>query len=134
MSVLAAEFIGRDNQVAVSGADGFLTIWDLGTYKLLRYTRLKDVQIGMRFCPAMDVLVSWGVGDFSHEILVFDVDTLKVLHVLDGHAESVKDVCEVASPLSSTNPGAVERCWDPMLGRALLLGEIPFWVGFRDFP
>ena len=55
--------------------------------------------------------------DFNHEILVWDVDTLKILHVLDGHCEPVKDICELAPPPSSKNIGGKGKKWDPMLGR-----------------
>lgn len=115
--MLAAEFIGRDNQAAVSCADGYLTVWELDTCKMLRYTRLRDVQVGLRFCPAMDVLTSWGVDDFNHEILVWDVDSLKVLHVIDGHRDPVKDICEVAPPPRAE---AMEErsSWDPLMGES----------------
>lgn len=120
MAVLAAEFIGRDKQAAVSCADGYLTVWELDECRMIRHTRLRDVQVGMRFCPIMDVLISWGVDDFKHEILVWDVDTLKVLHVIDGHSQPVKDVCEVASPLHS---GLEKngRSFDPTLGNPSLI-------------
>ena len=110
------DFIGRHNQAAVSCADGYLTVWDLETFKLLRYVRLRDVQVGLRFCPAMDVLTSWGVDEFNHEIIVWDVDTLTVLHVLDGHCEAVKDIYEVAPPPLSDNIKAADKTWEPILG------------------
>lgn len=109
-------FIGRDNQAAVSCADGYLTVWNLETFKLLRYVRLRDVQVGLRFCPAMDVLASWGVDEFNHEVIVWDVDKLKVLRVLDGHSEAVKDIYEVAPPSAATDSDLAETAWDPILG------------------
>lgn len=116
LAVLAMEYIGRVNQAAVSCADGFLTIWDLETFKLLRYVRLRDVQVGLRFCPSMGVLTSWGVDEFNHEIIVWDVDKLTVLHVLDGHSEAVKDTCEVAPANRADGLVVVEKPWEPMLG------------------
>lgn len=109
-------FIGRDNQAAVSCADGYLTVWNLETYKLLRYVRLRDVQVGLRFCPTMDVLTSWGVDEFNHEFFVWDVDKLAVLHALNGHSEAVKDIYEVAPPSASRDPDLTEKTWDPILG------------------
>lgn len=123
MGVLAAEFIGRDNQAAVSCADGYLTVWEIDTCKLLRYTRLRDVQVGLRFCPAMDVLASWGVDDFNHEIIVWDVDSLKVLHVIDGHSDPVKDICEVTPP-PRTETTEERSFWDPLMGESLLRGFV----------
>lgn len=116
LAVLAVEYIGNVNRVAVACADGYLTVWEIDTYKMLSYTRLKDVQVGLRFCPAMNVLTSWGVDDFNHEILVWDVDTLKILHVLDGHCEPIKDICEVAPPPSSKIIDGKKKNWEPMLG------------------
>lgn len=110
------EYIGRVNQAAVSCADGFLTIWDLETFKLLRYVRLRDVQVGLRFCPSMGVLTSWGVDEFNHEIIVWDVDKLTVLRVLDGHSEAVKDTHEVAPAHRAEGVVATEKPWEPMLG------------------
>lgn len=97
MAVQAVEFIGSESEIAVSCADGFLTIWDLKIRKIIQYTRMKRVQMGLRFCPAMDVLASWGTGNFNHDVLVWDVTTLKVIHILSGHSGPIKDVCEVAS-------------------------------------
>lgn len=116
MAVLAMDFIGRGTQAVVSCADGYLTVWDLETLKLLRYVRLRDVQVGLRFCPSMNVLTSWGVDEFNHEIIVWDVDKLTVLHVLDGHCEPVKDTYEVAPPVTSGASIPTEKAWDPMLG------------------
>lgn len=109
-------FIGRDNQAVVSCADGYLTVWNLETFKLLRYVRVRDVQVGLRFCPSMDVLTSWGVDEFNHEIFVWDVDNLTVVHVLDGHCEPVKDIYEVAPPPVTRNSEITEKTWDPILG------------------
>lgn len=120
-AVLAAEFIGRDNQAALSCADGFLTVWELDNCTMLRFTHMKDVQVGLRFCPAMKVLASWGVDDFNHDILIWDVDALLVMHVLnDGHYDPVRDVCEVALPNSETSADYIERPWNPLLGKHLL--------------
>lgn len=110
------EFIGRVNQAAVSCADGNLTIWDLETFKLLRYVRMRDVQVGLRFCPSMGVLTSWGVDEFNHEIIVWDVDKLTVLHVLDGHSGAVKDTYEVAPAPLADKAKAGEKPWEPILG------------------
>lgn len=113
--MLAAEFFGHDNQAVMSCTDGFLTVWDVETCRMLRSTRMRDVQVGLRFCPALGLLASWGVDEFNHEILIWDVDELKVVHVLtDGHSEPVKDVCEVAPTEKDVGPS--ERLWDPMLG------------------
>lgn len=119
LAVLAMAFIGRDNQAAVSCADGYLTVWNLETFKLLRYVRLRDVQVGLRFCPAMDVLTSWGVDEFNHEIFVWNVDKLTVLHVLDGHSEAVKDIYEVAPRSGARSSEISEKTWDPILGEGL---------------
>ncbi|CAM9511695.1 unnamed protein product [Ectocarpus sp. 12 AP-2014] len=127
MAVLAMDFIGRDNQAAVSCADGYLTVWDLETCKLLRHTRLRDVQVGLRFCRSMDVLTSWGVDEFNHEIIVWDVDKLTVLHVLDGHCEAVKDICEVAPPPLAGNPESAEKPWDPILVTAGMDRKVVLW-------
>lgn len=97
MSVQAAEFIGSESQIAVSCADGFLTIWDMKIRTIIRYARMKSVQMGLRFCATMDVLASWGIGNSNHDVLVWDVNTLKVTHILSGHRGPIKDVCEVAS-------------------------------------
>ncbi|CAM9298583.1 unnamed protein product [Ectocarpus fasciculatus] len=127
MAVLAMDFIGRDNQAAVSCADGYLTVWDLETCKLLRHTRLRDVQVGLRFCRSMDVLTSWGVDEFNHEIIVWDVDKLTVLHVLDGHCEPVKDICEVAPPPLTGNSESAEKPWDPILVTAGMDHKVVLW-------
>lgn len=104
MAVHAVEFIGSESQIAVSCADGFLTIWELKTSKILRYTRMKSVQMGLRFCSTMNVLASWGIGHSNHDILVWDVNTLKVIHILSGHSGPIKDVCEVASGSANGAP------------------------------
>lgn len=84
---------------------------------MLRSVRLRDVQVGLRFCPALGLLASWGVDDFNHEILIWDLDELKVVHVLnDGHSEPVKDVCEVALPLHQNAQDPNERAWEPLIG------------------
>lgn len=127
MAVLAMDFIGRDNQAAVSCADGYLTVWDLETCKLLRHTRLRDVQVGLRFCRSMDVLTSWGVDEFNHEIIVWDVDNLTVLYVLDGHSEPVKDICEVAPPPLAGNSESAEKPWDPILGEDTVVRTLQRW-------
>lgn len=110
------EFIGRVNQAAVSCADSNLTIWDLETFKLLRYVRLRNVQVGLRFCPSMGVLTSWGVDEFNHEIIVWNVDKLVVMHVLDGHSEAIKDTYEVAPAPLTDGSKATEKPWEPILG------------------
>lgn len=110
------EFIGRVNQAAVSCADRYLTIWDLETLKLLRHVRMRDAQVGLRFCPSMGVLTSWGVDEFNHEIIVWNVDKLTVMHVLDGHSGAVKDICEVAPPPSTGTSDPTEKIWEPILG------------------
>lgn len=130
MAVLAMDFIERDNQAAVSCADGYLTVWDLETCKLLRHTRLRDVQVGLRFCRSMDVLTSWGVDEFNHEIIVWDVDKLTVLHVLDGHCAPVKDICEVAPPPLAGTSESAEKPWDPILGEDTVV-RTPQRRGFR---
>lgn len=122
--VLAMEFIGRVNHAAVSCADSNLTIWDLESLQLLRYVRLRDVQVGLRFCPFMGVLASWGVDEFNHEIIVWDVDKLTVLHVLDGHSEAVKDAYEVAPAPSADGLKAGEKLWEPLLGELSATGCI----------
>lgn len=66
--------------------------------------------MGLRFCPAKDILASWGVDDFNHGVTLWDIDALKVIHFISGHSGPVKDVCEVASR------GASEMPFDPMLG------------------
>lgn len=115
MAVLAAEFVARDNQAVVSCADGYLTVWELTSFKMLHYTRVRHVQVGLRFCPSMGVMASWGVNDFNHEISIWEIDTLKVLHVIDGHSGPVKDICEVACN------GELGKEWDPILGESALL-------------
>ncbi|CAM9316088.1 unnamed protein product, partial [Hapterophycus canaliculatus] len=127
MAVLAMDFIGRGSQAAVSCADGYLTVWDLETLKLLRYVRLRDVQVGLRFCPFMDILTSWGVDEFNHEIIVWDVDTLTVLHVLDGHSEPVKDTYEVAPPLTAGTSISTEKAWDPILVTTGMDHKLVLW-------
>eukprot|EP00752_Nemacystus_decipiens_P011039 g9808.t1 len=128
------EYIGRVNQAAVSCADGFLTVWDLETFKLLRYVRLRDVQVGLRFCPAMGVLTSWGVDEFNHEIIVWDVDKLTVLHVLDGHSEAVKDIYEVAPAYRADGLVDSEKPWEPMLVTTGMDRKVVLWdlrIGFE---
>lgn len=115
--MLAAEFIGHANQAAMSCADGYLTVWDLDTCKMLRFVRMRDIQVGLRFCPAMNVLASWGVDDFDHDIVIWNVEDLAVVHVLnDGHSDPVKDVCEVALPQQGKGEDRVQRPWSPILG------------------
>lgn len=116
-AALAAEFVGQENQAVVSCADGYLTSWDVEKCRMLRSVRLRDVQVGLRFCPALGLLASWGVDDFNHEILVWDLDEFKVVHVLnDGHSDPVKDVREVALPLHQNAQEPNERAWEPMIG------------------
>lgn len=115
--MLAAEFLGHDNQAIMSCADGFLTVWDVETCRMLRSTCMRDVQVGLHFCLSLGLLASWGVDDFNHEVIMWDVEELKVVHVLnDGHSEAVKDVCEVAP--KEEDGDSSERLWDPMLGKS----------------
>lgn len=108
--MLALEFLGRDNQVAVSCADGYLTPWDTETYQIQRFACVGDIQVGLRFCPSMHVLSSWGANEFNHETFVRNVDILEVLRVLsDAHCEPMEDMHGMALPKVSRDTGIVEK-------------------------
>lgn len=123
--MLAVEFIGHPNHAALSCADGNLTVWNLETYTMLRFAHTRTVQVGLRFCPSMDVLVSWGGGELRHDILVWDAGTLSTLRVLnDEHFDAIKDVCEMAWTTSPKGgDAATEMSWEPMIGEKCVLGH-----------
>ncbi|CAM9349206.1 unnamed protein product [Choristocarpus tenellus] len=131
MSVLAAEYIGHGNQAIVSCADGYLTVWDLNTAKLLRYIYVGDVQVGLRFCPAMDVLISWGVDEFHNDFLVWNVETLTAMHTLNGHTAPIRDVCEVCP--TAPIDGGVDCKRERNLVTAGMDGRVILWDLKLDF-
>lgn len=123
--MLAVEFIGHPNHAALSCADGNLTVWNLETYTMLRFAHARTVQEGLRFCPSMDVLVSWGGGELRHDILVWNAGTLSTLRVLSNeHFDTIKDVCEMAWTTSPKGAdAATENSWEPMLGEKCVLSS-----------
>ncbi|CAM9151762.1 unnamed protein product, partial [Discosporangium mesarthrocarpum] len=127
MAVLAAEFIGHVNQAVVSCADGNLSVWDLTTGKMLRYFPVRDVQVGLRYCPLMAVLISWGVDEYNNTILVWDIETFCTMHRLSGHTAAVRDVCEVFPSMGGESEDNGAKPSDNMLVTAGMDSKVIVW-------
>lgn len=113
--MLAADFIGRHNQVALSCADGCLTVWDLATYSMLRFVRMREVQVGLRYCSGINALASWGMDDTKYAVTMWNVDTLTALFMLSGgHSDRIRDVLELnpPAPPAKSRGGKGEIAWD----------------------
>jgi WD40 repeat protein len=123
--VLAAEYLGlkRKMQVCISCGDGNLSVWDIVTGRLLRHLWVRHHEVGLRYCPTSDVLISWSntTSDGGACCRVRAVSSLSVLVLLQGaHRAEIRDVCEISCPEDASLDTTV--CSTGMDGRVILWG------------